>query len=96
MNENDRDFGAMCVAISPRKCYLIDFAKYPNDLSTTLDRVLGKHNEDHSSNLERTPSTSICTISQYVSASIISNEAVHGEEVANSTNQVHVATILFE
>ena len=57
INDGDRDFGTICLAFSPSLCYLIDSAEYPRDFWTELDRTFGKHNEDHYSNLERTPST---------------------------------------
>ena len=52
MNDCDRAFGSICLVISPNIRYLVDYAKHPKDLWTTLDRVLGKHNEDSSSNMD--------------------------------------------
>ena len=54
-NDYDRDFGAICMVISPRLCYLIDSAYYPKDLWKKLDRTFGNHNEDYYINLERLP-----------------------------------------
>ena len=73
--------------------YLIDSTEDPEDIWTTLDRVLGKHNKDHSRNLESTYSTSMVSIFQYVFASTFSDEFVHDEEFSQI---FHVATILFD
>ena len=71
--------------------YLIDSFEYPKDIWTTLDRVLGKHNEDPSSNLERSSRSSMISLSQYVSPSTVSNEFDHEEDVSHI---VLVATTL--
>ena len=52
LNNCDRVIGAICLAISPSMHYLIDSIEYPKDICTTLDRVLGKNNEDPSSYVE--------------------------------------------
>ena len=59
LNDGDRAsaFGKIYLAFSPSLRYLIDYAEYPMDLWTELDRTFGKHNVDHYSNLESTPST---------------------------------------
>ena len=57
VNDGDRSFGTICLAFSPSLRYLIDSVEYPKDLWTELDRTFGKHNENHSSNLESTPNT---------------------------------------
>ena len=46
LNDSDRAYGTICEAFSPSFCYLIDFAEYPKDLWTKLNRTFGKHNED--------------------------------------------------
>ena len=51
-----------------------------------MARTFGKHNEDHSSNLESAPSTTTVLPSK-VSASIFSNEVVQDEEEAESSTQ---------
>ena len=66
----DRTFGSIYLAISPSMCYLIDSTTYPKDLWTTLDRVLGKHNEDPSSNLESASSCSMISLSLNISCSL--------------------------
>ena len=57
INDCDRDFGTICLALSPSLRYLIASFEYPKDLWTKLDRTFGKHNEDHNRNLEITPNT---------------------------------------
>ena len=57
LNDSDRAFGAMCLALSDNLYYLIDYAKYPKNFWPILDRTFGKHNEDHNSTLEITTST---------------------------------------
>ena len=57
LNDDDRDFGAICLALSPNLHYLIGSVEYPKDLWTKLDRTFGKHNEDHNRTLEITSST---------------------------------------
>ena len=79
--------------LSKHSRYLIDSATYPKDLWTTLDRVLGKYNEDPSSNVESASSSSMISLSQDVSASIVSDEVDHEEEVSHT---IVVATTLFD
>ena len=59
LNDYDRAFGAICLALSPSLRYLIGSAEYPKDLWTKLDRTFGKHNEYHNNNLDITPTTKI-------------------------------------
>ena len=86
LNDVDIDFGTICLALSPSFRYLIDSVECPKDLWTQLDRIFGKHNEDHSSNLESTPSTTRF-ISSKLSASILFDEVVQDEEEAKSSTQ---------
>ena len=79
MNDYDRDFGVVFLGISPSMRYLIDSIEYPKDLWKTLDRVLGKHNDNPSSNLESSSSSSMIALSQYVSVSTVFDEVVHDE-----------------
>ena len=79
LNDCDRTIGAICLSISPCICYIIYSVDYPKDLWTTLDRVLGKHNEDSSSYVESTSNSSMISLYQYVSASIIFDEVEHDE-----------------
>ena len=93
LNDCDRAVGAMCLAISPCMRYLIDSIDSPKDLWTTLDRVLGKDNEDPSSYMESASSSSMISLSQDVSASIVSNDVDHEEEVSHI---VPFTTTLFD
>ena len=93
MNDYDRSFGAIYLAISPSMHYLIDSVEYPKDLWTTLDRVLGKDNEDPSSYVESASISSMISLSQDVSASTVSDEFDHEEEISHT---VLVATTLFD
>ena len=93
LNDYYRAFGAICLATYPRMRCLIDSAKYPKDIWTTLDRVLGKHNEDSSSYVGSASSSSMFSLPQYVLASTVSDEFDHGEEVSHT---VLVAATLFD
>ena len=57
LNDNDRYFGTICLALSPSFLYLVKSVEYPNDLWTKLDRTFGKNNEDHYIKLESTSNT---------------------------------------
>ena len=86
INDGDRAFGAICLALSPSLCYLIGSAEYPKDLWTKLDRTFGKNNEDHNSTLEITSSTTRFLYSK-VSTSNLSDEVVQDEEEVESSTQ---------
>ena len=81
LNEGDRPFGCICLSFSPILCNLIHSTKYPKDHWKNLDRTFGKHNGDHSSNLESTPNNK-WFISSKLSTSILSDEVVQDEEEA--------------
>ena len=93
LNDCDRAIGAICLAISPSMHYLIDSIEYPKDLWKTFDRVLGKENEDPSSYVESAFGSSMISLSQDVSAYIVSDEVDHEEEFSHT---VLVATTLFD
>ena len=57
LNDGDRAFGSIALALDDSLCYLICSAEYPKEIWTILDRTFGKHNEDHNSTLETTSST---------------------------------------
>ena len=57
LNDGDRAFGEICLALSPHLHYLIGSVEYPKDIWTKLDRKFGKNNEDDNINLEITPNT---------------------------------------
>ena len=77
LNDCDRAIGAICLSISPCMRYLIDSIDSPQDLWTTLDRVLGKDNEDPSRYMESASSSSMISLSQDVLASTVSDEVDH-------------------
>ena len=81
INDGDRAFGAICLALSPSLRYLIGSAEYPKDLWTKLDRTFGKHNEDHNNTLEITSNTTRVLYSK-LSASTLSDEVVQDEDEA--------------
>ena len=41
INDNDRAYGTMCLAIPPTMCYLLDSAHYPFKLWRNIDKALG-------------------------------------------------------
>ena len=84
INDDDRAFGSICLALSPSLHYLIVSIEYPKDLLTKLDRTYGKHNEDHNSTLEITASTTR-VLDPKVSTSSLSDEVVQDEEEAESS-----------
>ena len=85
LNDGDRTFGEICLALSPSLRYLISSAEYPKDLWKKLDRTFGKHNEDHNSTLEITSSTTRVLYSK-VSASTLSDE----DEAESSTHSIRI------
>ena len=84
INDSDRAFGVICLALSPSLRYLIDYAEYPKDLWTELDRTFGNHNEDYYSNLESTPRNTRVLYTK-VSSSNLSNEFVQDEKETESS-----------
>ena len=81
LNDGDRDFGAICLALSPSLCYLIGSPEYPKDLWKKMDRKFDKHNDNHNITLESTPNTTIVLYLK-VSASTLPDEVVQDEEEA--------------
>ena len=86
INESDRAFGEIGMALSPNSYYLIGSVEYTKDLWTKLDRTFGKHNEDHNSTLEITSSTTRVLYSK-VSASTLFDEVIQDEHEAKSSTQ---------
>ena len=77
LNDSDRAYGAIGLALSPSLYYLIiGSAEYPKEVWTILDKTFGKHNEDNNSTLEITSSTTRVLYSK-VSASTRSDEVVN-------------------
>ena len=86
LNDGDRYFGAICLALSPSLYYLIGYAEYPKEVWTKLDRTFGKHNEDHNSTLEITSSTTRVLYSK-LSSSTLSDDVVQDEDEAKYSTQ---------
>ena len=84
LNDGDRAFGAICLALSDSLYFFVGSIEYPKDLWTKLDRTYGKHNEDHNSTLEITASTTRVLHSK-LSASTLSDEVVQDEDEAESS-----------
>ena len=87
LNDGDRAFGAICLALSPSLRYLIGSAGYPKVLWTKLDRTFGKHNEDHNSTLEITSNTTRVLYSK-ISASTLFDEVLQDEDDINSKETI--------
>ena len=81
LNDIDRAFGSIALALDDDLYFVIDSAEYPKDLWTRLDKTFGKHNEDHNSTLEITANTTRVIFSK-VSASTLSDEFVQDEDEA--------------
>ena len=86
LNDSDRYFGAICLALSPSLRYLIGSAEYPKDLQTKLDRTFGKNNEDHYNTLDSTPNTTRVLDSKFLT-STLSDDFFQDEEEAQSSTQ---------
>ena len=85
LNDGDRSFGTMCLALDDSLYYLIpSSAEYPKIFWPILDRTFGKHNEDHNSTLEIKSNTKIFLHSK-LSASTLSDEVVQDEDEAESS-----------
>ena len=80
LNNGDRFFGAICLALSPSLYYLNGSAEYPKDLWTKLDRTFG----DHNITFEITSSTTRVLYSEFL-ASTLSDEVVQDEDEAKSS-----------
>ena len=80
INDGDRAFVTICLALSPSLRYLVKSVEYPKDVQKKMDRNFGKHNEDHNRNLESTHNNTTRFIYSKVSASTLSNEVVQDEE----------------
>ena len=96
LNDGDRAFGEICLALDDSLYYLTDYAEYPKNFQTILDRAFGKHNEDHNSTLEITSSTTRVLHSK-LSTSTLSDEVVQDEDEAeSSTHSIRIEESLHE
>ena len=86
LNDGDRAFGSICLALSPSLHYLIGSAEYPKDIWTKLDRTFAKHNEKHNITLEITSSTTRFIYSKFLASNLF-DEVVQDEEEAKSSTR---------
>ena len=84
INDGDRAYGAIGLALDDSLYYLIGSVEYPKEVWTKLDRKFHKHNEDHNSTLKITSSTTRVIYSKF-SASNLSDEFVQDEDEAESS-----------
>ena len=94
LNDGDRSFGSICLALSPSLRYLIGSAKYPKDLWTKLDRKFGKHNEDHNRTLEITSSTTRVLYSKFLASTLFDEVVQYEEEAESSTQLIRIEVFL--
>ena len=96
LNDRDRAYGTIALALDDSLYYLIYSVEYPKEVWTILDRTFGKHNEDHNSTLEITASTTRVLHSKF-SASTLSDEVVQDEDEAeSSTHSIRIEESLHE
>ena len=79
LNDNDRAYGTMCLAIPPTMRYLLDSDDYAFKIWINLDESLGMQQQDVSYMETNKISTSLCVLPM-ISASCISQEVVRNEE----------------
>ena len=80
INDCDRAYGTMCLAIPPTMRYLLDSIEYPFEIWRNLDKSLGMQKDDMSYMESKQMGTSLCVLPPKVSASCISQEVVPNEE----------------
>ena len=94
LNDNDRAYGTMCLAIPPTMCYILDSVDYPLELWRNLHESLGMQEEDVSYMESKKMGTSLYVLPMIL-ASCICQEGVQNkeEEVAkdstNDPNQIY-------
>ena len=91
MNNYDRDYGIMCLEMSPNIHHLIDSIEYPFEIWKNLEKYLVVQEVEDDAWSE--PNISSCSLSQYLLASTFSNEFIYDEEVSHT---IHVASTLFD
>ena len=96
LNDSDRAFGSIALALDDSLYYLTCSAEYPKNFWPILDRTFGKHNENHNSTLEIKSSTTRVLYSK-VSTSTLSDEVVQDEdEGKSSTHSIQIEESLHE
>ena len=82
INDGDRAFGAICLALSDSLYFLLVLLN-TQDLWIKLDKTFSKNNEDHNSTLDITSSTTRVLYSKFLAATL-SDQVVQDEDtVAN-------------
>ena len=96
LNDGDRAYGTIALALDDSLYYLIYSVEYPKEVWTILDRTFGKHNEDHNSTLEIASSTTRVLHSKFT-ATTLSDEVVQDEDEAeSSTHSIQIEESLHE
>ena len=72
INDCDRAYGTMCLAIPPTMRYLLDSTEYPFKIWRNIDEDIGVQKEDVSYMEIKKMSTSLCVLPTKFSASCIS------------------------
>ena len=78
LNDNDRAYRTMCLAIPPIMRYILDSVDYPFELWRNIDESLGMQQEDVSY-MERNQMGTSLYVLPMISASCISQEVVRNE-----------------
>ena len=91
LNDYDRAYGIMCLAMSLEIHHLIDHVEYPFECWNNLEKSFGMQGVEDEAWSE--PNISSCALSQDVLASTFSDEFIYDEQVSHT---VHVATTLFD
>ena len=71
LNDCDRAYGTMCLAIPPTMRYLLDSVEYPFDLWRNLDEALGMQKQYMSYMESKQMGTSLCVLPLKVLSSCI-------------------------
>ena len=71
MNNCDRAYGIMCLAMSPNIYHLVDSVEYPFDIWKNLDKDFGVQEVEDEAWSE--PNISSCSLYQYLLASTLSD-----------------------
>ena len=77
INNCNRDYGIMCLGMSPNIHHLIDSVEYPFELGKNLDKAFGLQEIEDEAWSE--PNISYCPLSQDLLASTFSDEFDHDE-----------------
>ena len=78
INDNDRVYGTMCLAIPPTMRYILDSADYPFELWKNLDEALGMQQKDVSYMESKQMGTSLCVLPMILASGIF-QEVIRNE-----------------